>query len=120
MLQASWYFADVAADTTAENATDSFLCFDLDLGPASATHPVDVTSWGLSIDEDATNVVRECDIIMTCGCVTESPTSSPVVAEDDDEPVGATEEDAAFAIAVGGTHFVLVLSTVVLVVANWL
>ena len=39
---------------------------------------------------------------------------------EDDDAVEATEGDAAFAITVGGTRFVLVLSTVALMVANLL
>lgn len=118
--QTSWYFADVDADTTPQNATDSFLCFDLDLNPTSDTHPADVALWGLSFDDNATNVVRQCDIEITCGCSLVEDTPSPVAVEEDDDAVEATEEDAAFAIAVGGTHFVLVFSTIVLVVANLL
>lgn len=120
VFQTSWYFADVAADITAQNATDSFLCFDLDLNPTSDTHPADVAQWGLYFDDNVTDIVRECDIEITCGCSLVADTPSPVAAEEDDDTVEATEGDAAFAIAVGGTHFVLVLSTIVLVVANLL
>lgn len=119
-FQNSWYFGVVATNTTALEASDSFLCFDLDLNPTD-THPADVVSWGLIRDEDS-SAVRTCDIAITCGCSLDTPAPTAVVEEedDDDTPVEATDGDAAFAMAVGGTQFALVLSTVVLVAANLL
>lgn len=116
MLQNSWYFAVVAANSTALEALDSFLCFDLELNPTSDTHPADVALWG------ETTADRTCDIEITCGCSLDTPAPTAVVEEedDDDTPVEATDGDAAFAMAVGGTQFALVLSTVVLVAANLL
>lgn len=118
-MQSKWFFDEVAAGTSAGNATSSFLCFDLELNSAADTHPADITTWGISRDGDD-DVSRECEITFQCGCsaaatATATPTSAPAVEDVDEEGT-----NAAFGLTTGGTYVAMALSSVGLAVANWL